>query len=206
MIDNPSAVPLASCRRGWGATVVGLVVLLVLTACSADVRPNQNQSPGDSASPSGSTSPQSAVAYSACMRSHGVPNFPDPNGSGQIPKEPAAQLGISISRLDAAGRACGHLAPAGSTRRTQAEVQRWWHGMLHFARCMRGHGVRSFPDPTPYPPYPNEPTFEMPAGLQPTPHVVSMMRECQRLVPDNYVGGHIDNDNWQQVSRDMAEP
>ena len=28
----------------------------------------------------------SAVAYSACIRSHGVPNFPDPDSSGQVPK------------------------------------------------------------------------------------------------------------------------
>jgi hypothetical protein len=44
----------------------------------------------------------------------------------------------------------------------------------------------------------------MPAGLRPTPQIVSKMHECQRLVPHNYVAGHIDNDSWQDVSREMA--
>jgi hypothetical protein len=30
------------------------------------------------------------------------------------------------------------------------------------------------------------------------------MHECQRLVPRNYVAGHIDNNSWQDVSREMA--
>jgi hypothetical protein len=70
---------------------------------------------------------------------------------------------------------------------------------------MRSHGVSNFPDPTPYPPRPNEPTLEMPANLSPTPRLISKMHACQRLVPDNFVGGHIDNDSWQDVSRELAQ-
>jgi hypothetical protein len=138
------------------------------------------------------------------MRSHGVPNFPDPDSSGGIPKETLQQLGVSDSRYQAAAQACGHLLPGSDSGRTQAEVQRWWTGMLQFARCMRSRGVSDWPDPTPYPPYPNEPTFDLPSSLQPSAQIVSTMRECQRLVPQNYVAGHIDNDSWQNVSREMA--
>ncbi|HEY2202766.1 MAG TPA: hypothetical protein VGH56_12845, partial [Solirubrobacteraceae bacterium] len=41
--------------------------------------------PAASAS-SQSTNIQKALAYSRCMRSHGVPTFPDPTSSGVIPK------------------------------------------------------------------------------------------------------------------------
>ena len=139
------------------------------------------------------------------MRSHGVSSFPDPGNSGRVPKETPQQLKVSSSGYQAATQACGHLLPGGGNgTRTRAEVQQWWNGMLRFARCMRSHGVSNWPDPTPYPPRPNEPTFNMPAGLRPTQQIVSRMRECQRLVPDNAVAGHIDNDSWQVVSREMA--
>jgi len=65
----------------------------------------------------------------------------------------------------------------------------------------RGVGLaRSHPVPA----VPNEPTFNMPASVHPTPQIVSKMDECQRLVPHNYVAGHIDNTSWQDVSREMA--
>src|SRR6266508_1054134 len=34
--------------------------------------------------------------------------------------------------------------------------------------------------------------------------LISKMHECQRLVPHNYVAGHIDNNSWQAVSREMG--
>jgi hypothetical protein len=177
---------------------------LLAAACTSGGSPSAEGS-GGSPSAGASSGSTSAVAFSVCMRSHGVPNFPDPDSNGRIPKETLQQLGVSSSQYQAATQACAHLLPGGgSGGRTQAEVQQWWNGMLRFARCMRSHGVSNFPDPTPYPPYPNEPTFEMPASLLPTPHIVSTMHECQRLVPQNYVAGHIDNDNWQTVSRELA--
>ncbi|HEY7631493.1 MAG TPA: hypothetical protein VH817_12365 [Thermoleophilaceae bacterium] len=174
-----------------------MAVLILLTAACGG-------SGSGSSSAGRSSSSGSPVGFSRCMRSHGVPHFPDPDSSGGIPKETVRQLGVSDSRYQAAAKTCAHLLPGGDSGRTQAEVQQWWRGMLSFARCMRSHGVSGWPDPTPYPPYPNEPTFNMPTGLQPTPQIVSKMRECQRLVPDNSVAGHIDNDNWQDVSREMA--
>jgi hypothetical protein len=76
--------------------------------------------------------------------------------------------------------------------------------MLSFARCMRSHGVLNWPDPVPYPPYPSDPTFILPASIQPIPQTISTMDECLRLVPNNDVVGHIDNDNWQAAQQQMA--
>lgn len=54
----------------------------------------------------GGTDSTGLLAYSSCVRSHGVPNFPDPTSSGGIPKETAQKLGVSQSQLEAAQSDC----------------------------------------------------------------------------------------------------
>ena len=116
---------------------------------------------GSSATRESSSSP-SAVAYSACMRSHGVPNYPDPDRSGSLPKPDAHQFGVSNSQLQAAQQACQHLLPntggalnAESVQECmQADhcpqnlVQQVLNEERRFAGCMRSHGVPNWPDPT----------------------------------------------------------
>ena len=57
-----------------------------------------------------------AVAYSACVRSHGVPNYPDPGSDGNLPKGSVQAFGVSNSQHQAAQRACRHLLPNSDTR------------------------------------------------------------------------------------------
>jgi hypothetical protein len=82
------------------------------------------------------------------MRSHGVADFPDPDSGGQIQKitNPAQQLGVSDSRFNAASAACQALWPYQLP--TQAQQRQQLSNDLKLARCMRSHGVPSFPDPT----------------------------------------------------------
>jgi hypothetical protein len=80
------------------------------------------------------------------MRSHGIPGFPDPNSSGQIPKQEIVQLGVSTSVLQTAQRACQRLWPYQAP--TQAQQRQQLTEDLRFAQCMRSHGVPNFPDPT----------------------------------------------------------
>lgn len=69
---------------------------------------------GSSPGPSQSGQHKSAVAYAACMRAHGITNFPDPTskglslGNGVDPRSP---------QFKAAGQACQSLLPnsAGGT-------------------------------------------------------------------------------------------
>jgi hypothetical protein len=94
------------------------------------------------------------------MRSHGVPNYPDPNSSGQLPKTDAQQLGVGVSEYQAAQRACQNLLPAGGSLPqqehqcmeasdcSQALVQQMLTADRKLAQCMRSHGVPNFPDPT----------------------------------------------------------
>jgi hypothetical protein len=137
---------------------------------------------GASSSPSGTrTSAQvsKTLAFSRCMRAHGVPGFPDPASSGAIPKVALQQLGVSSSRFQSAQNACSHLLPNGG-QPTQAALQQSWSDFRAFARCMRRHGISSWPDPTPYPRHPERPTFDLESvGIDPSsPQVTSSAREC----------------------------
>jgi hypothetical protein len=136
----PRRVPAA------GVITVMATAALLAAACSSG-GPSSTGS-GGSANARGSANSSSAVAYSRCVRAHGVPNFPDPDSNGQIPKEAAARAlrEVSDSRAKAATNACANLNPAGqgSPALTAQEQQDY----LRAAACMRSHGITNFPDPT----------------------------------------------------------
>jgi hypothetical protein len=87
------------------------------------------------------------LAFSRCMRSSGVPGFPDPQRFAGGNVKLTIHDTPSTPKARAALAACSHLLPAGraqsdETTRTQIADE------LSFARCMRSHGVTGFPDPT----------------------------------------------------------
>jgi hypothetical protein len=91
------------------------------------------------------------------MRSHGVPNYPDPGSNGALPKGSAQQFGVSSTQLQTAESDCQHLYPAngGAIQECettgdcpQAVVQQALNIMREYAQCMRSHGVPRWPDPT----------------------------------------------------------
>jgi len=143
-------------RRRWcrprraGVLAVTAGLLLLTAACGGS--PSSSGSPsstgsGSSSNAGGSASPPSALAFSRCMRSHGVPDFPDPPPSfnGKFPGSSPQQLGVSESRIRAATGACQNLLPAvqGQAPLTAQDQQDY----LRAAACMRSHGITSFPDP-----------------------------------------------------------
>jgi hypothetical protein len=132
-------------RRARVAAVITVMAAAALLAAACSGSPSSTGS-GGSPNAGGSTNSPSAVGYSRCVRSHGVPNFPDPDSSGQIPKETAQQLGVSDSVLQAAQRACQDLWPYRAP--TQAQQRQELTDDVKFAQCMRSHGVPNFPDPT----------------------------------------------------------
>ena len=133
-----------------------------------------------------STNTQKALAYSRCMRSHGVSRYPDPASSGAIPKVSAQQLGVSGAQLQAAQRDCQHLVPNGG-QPTPAALQQSWTDFLKFAQCMRGHGVSSWPDPTRYPAHPDRPYFDLQrAGIDlNSPQISAKIHGCLPLLHGN---------------------
>jgi hypothetical protein len=83
-------------------------------------------------------------AFSACMRSHGVPSFPDPDSSGRI--QVPSSIDDRLPTVRAAYRACRNLAPSESSITGQGGTMSQ-EQLLAFAKCMRSHGVPALPDP-----------------------------------------------------------
>ena len=132
------------------------------------------------------TNTQKALAFSRCMRSHGVPNYPDPNSSGASPKVSRQEL--SSPQFQAAQSACQYLLPAGTDDMfPPGEVQQLLIGMLRFSRCMRSHGVPNWPDPTTdFEGRPEFPLSHVPGtdrNYWHSPRITHAGNECQQLLP-----------------------
>jgi hypothetical protein len=82
------------------------------------------------------------------MRSHGVPNFPDPKTTGNAIEILGANSGVNVQSpaFQSAQKSCNHLLPGGGPGSgppsPQAHAQ-----LLQISLCMRQHGISSFPDP-----------------------------------------------------------
>jgi hypothetical protein len=126
-------------RRSWPRWAAALAAMaciaLLATACGG------GSSPAASAA-GGSTRVQAALSYARCMRSHGVPDFPDPDPDGNfnLPSSPVS------SQETAANQVCNHLLNVG-TPLNAAQEQHTLSQLVKYAQCMRAHGVPNFPDP-----------------------------------------------------------
>jgi hypothetical protein len=104
-----------------------------------------------SSSSSGSPSDRRGilVAFSACMRKHGLPNFPDP-------KAVAHGYGLTIGsengidpnspQFKNAQRVCKKLLPNGGTTSPQERAKQLQEA-LKYASCIRAHGMPDYSDP-----------------------------------------------------------
>jgi hypothetical protein len=119
--------------------------------------------------------------FSACMRKHGVTNFPDPNNQGVIQFGSGLGIDPSSPTFQSARDACQKLLPNGGqpTPAQQAQMQQQ---LLAFSKCMRAHGIEDFPDPS-------NGGIKIHAGqagsdLNPdNPHFQAAQRACQSNLP-----------------------
>jgi hypothetical protein len=109
---------------------------------------------GQSSSPESSApTRQKLVAFSQCMRTLGVPEFPEPNSEGDLQLSSGDHNGHvtginpQSSRFQAAQKACAKLAPNGGKPPSPAQQAKAQESALKFSQCMRTHGVPDFPDP-----------------------------------------------------------
>ena len=84
---------------------------------------------------------------SACMRKHGVTNFPDPNGQGVITIHSGMGIDPNSPAFQSARSVCQKLLPNGG-QPTPAQIAKRQQQMLAFSSCMRSHGIKDFPDPS----------------------------------------------------------
>jgi hypothetical protein len=115
---------------------IWLAAALAVTGCGSS----------ESAKSGNATGRQQFLAFSVCMRSHGVPDFPDPSSRGGIDLVLGSGLDPASPSFQSAQRSCKHLLPHGGPPAHETEGQKLPD--LAFARCMRAHGVPDYPDPT----------------------------------------------------------
>lgn len=96
---------------------------------------------------------QAMLAFSQCMRSHGVPEFPDPSAGGGLVLH--GKVNPSSPAFRAAQAKCRKLMPSGGPPSSTNPSPQTLTRFLKIAQCMRRHGVYDFPDPrTSVPPHP----------------------------------------------------
>jgi hypothetical protein len=122
-------------------------VVLAAVGCAVAIAACGSSSKSSNAGASGGP----LLKLAECMRSHRVPNFPDPgaNGGGLlIPND----INTQAPAFQSAQKACASLGSGGSGPGSSSESREV--AMFALAKCMRKHGVPNFPDPTHSPPPP----------------------------------------------------
>jgi hypothetical protein len=93
----------------------------------------------------------SPLAYAQCMRAHGVPDFPDPNGQGGFTFQGGQEgdLGPDSPAFQQANQDCQQITPVSGVGHgpSPAQIAHAQTQALKFSECMRSHGVADFPDP-----------------------------------------------------------
>ncbi len=136
-----------ACRRRWSWPRQRLVVAAITAAAGVGMLAAACGGGSSSDTAGGSAGYQKAVAYAQCVRSHGVPTFPDPNSQGQFPAVQIGRNGVTQQALQSAQNACRQLQPNGGSGTGQQQEGKLTQA-LDFSRCMRAHGVPNFPDPS----------------------------------------------------------
>jgi hypothetical protein len=88
---------------------------------------------------------EKAVRYAQCMRENGLTTFPDPDKNGKF-QIPAGGPNRNSAQFKKAQQACKSKEPPG-LQDDPAEIAHDQQEWLKFAQCMRGNGIRDFPDP-----------------------------------------------------------
>jgi hypothetical protein len=193
LIAGLGALALLAAGCGAGAKSPTVAHLGSSTTSSTSTSSSSSGSSGGDGS-TGSASPDGqAVAYSACVRAHGVPNFPDPKVSTNgYEVKVAIAVNPSISgnpHFQSAQEACRKLLPgggpgAGSNHQISPQEQSQY---LKAAACIRSHGIPNFPDPT----FSGGGVHVSQKGINlHSPQARAAEEACQSLIPGGLHGNH----------------
>ncbi len=163
--------PLAMLLAPALAALVGLSLLV--SACGGSSGSHVAQlstSTTRSSTPRRGSTHDQALAYARCLRSHGVPLWPDPESGGSFDKSKLTpgRLGVASSQIGTAQKACRSLVPTYSA----AQQPHVLALALRFSRCMRAHGATSFPDPE------SNGAIVIPHAMENSPAYLAALRLC----------------------------
>jgi hypothetical protein len=140
---NDSSV-IRELGRAWlpaGRTAAAIAATMAIAACGSS-----SSSAGGQTNPNQAQAQQDTVSFARCMRSHRIPNFPDDLNFQNVPG-----INPSSPAFRTAQMACQHLLPVKRLPSGPPSAQAY-RRLLHWANCMRAHGISSLPDPKPDPP------------------------------------------------------
>jgi hypothetical protein len=125
------------------ASVIAVIAACLLTAGCGGSSPRTT---------SGSNTAAKQVAFSRCMRTHGVPDFPDPGASSGVENSIGGiaiptTINMQSPAFKTAQANCVKLLPSGPPVGKQ-QLTALERQMVQTSRCMRAQGVTGFPDPT----------------------------------------------------------
>ena len=126
-------------RFRWAAAITAalLGIACLAAACSSSPGGPGNGSSGSSAK---------LLAYSKCMRGHGLADFPDPKPNGDLTAHAGSRSDLNPNdpAYQSANQACRSLLPGGlNGPASGGDVA----AGVKLAECIRSHGFPSFPDP-----------------------------------------------------------
>ncbi|GAB3900313.1 hypothetical protein GCM10029964_087500 [Kibdelosporangium lantanae] len=120
------------------------VATIVLTS-ACDTQATGDTKPASGSDGSTESAGTGMVAYSKCMRTEGVRDFPDPNAQGKIDLGSGKKFDPNSDVFKAADTKCKKLLPdGGNAAPPPAAVG---PAQINYAKCMRENGVPKFPDP-----------------------------------------------------------
>jgi hypothetical protein len=144
----------------WGSALIAASALsLLVSACGGSSgshvaqlgsSPTKTRSNPSSTTPTGPARRKqrlAELAFSRCMRAHGLRNFPDPNAQGMFPPLNQQALGVPKQQSLAVQNVCERLLSGGGSATPQQVRQKLAFG-VKVALCLRTHGYPNFPDPT----------------------------------------------------------
>jgi hypothetical protein len=126
--------------RHWLRLAAAIGCALAITACGGSGGTSTNAGGGRA----------DFLAFSECMRAHGVSDFPDPSGQGGIKIPVGSNFNPFSPATRAAQAQCRKKLPGGGPPQGVSEQQK--EQLVKTSECMRAHGVSGFPDPTTTPP------------------------------------------------------
>jgi hypothetical protein len=122
-------------------TAVAIAAVTVIAGCGSN-----SPRAGGQTNPGEAQAQRDMLSFARCMRSHGVPDFPDDLAYQTVPG-----INASSPAFKSAQTNCQHLLPVKSPPAAAPSAQTHAR-MVALSNCLRAHGYPSMPDPKPNPP------------------------------------------------------
>ena len=136
MRENPGSIILLVC-----AALAGTIVAVLVAGCATSTS-------NRAAAGSSQQALQAMRELAHCIRSHGLPGFPDPQvGSGGVPIFPDSAPHVPAGTQHACAGIAQRLPARDTSTQPVSTVD--YQKLLRFARCMRAHAIPDWPDPNP---------------------------------------------------------